>query len=364
MQVQKIVKGKIHNLTNKKEDLISREYNSFQDLIDLSNNDLDFLDIFENIRVYSTTRQQANKIKFQKKPKNEQPLRLRNDCFKIEKQDTQISKFWIKIPVYNPERERGDSVWCPVIIPYKYEKLIEECKLGDSELIKKNNEWFVHVVVKKEVKIKKNYNDVLAIDLGVKWIATSVALSDRETKFYGKEIRETRGHHFHLRKKLAKKKIEQFYEWIKNTEEQDKINDRIHKISREIVKDAKRKNAMIVYGDLKGIREEDKGRRLNRKMASSPIYKLVQYIKYKANWQGIKVMEVSEAWTSQLCWRCGSKGTRHKGLFKCPNCGLEEDSDKNGATNIGKRALGKSEIRFWKSKDFQHLKTKGFQDLY
>lgn len=334
MLVQKIVKGKLHNLTNRKEDLISREYESFQDFIK-----------GENVNLYSATKQQAKKVKFQKKPKYEQPLRLRNDVFRIERQNTEISKFWIKIPVYNPDKNKGDSVWCPIIIPYKHEELVEKLKFGDSELIKRGSDWFVHIVVKKEVEIKKEYNDVLAIDLGVKWIATSVALSDRETKFYGKKIRETRGHYFYLRKKLAKKKIEQFYKWVKNTKEQDKIDDRIHKISREIVEDAKERNAIIVLGDLKGIREQDKGRRFNRKMGSSPIYKLVKYIEYKANWEGIKVIKVSEAYTSQLCWRCNEKGTRHQGLFECEKCGLEENSDRNGAINIGKRALSKSEIR-------------------
>ncbi len=33
---------------------------------------------------------------------------------------------------------------------------------------------------------------------------------------------------------------------------------------------------------------------------------------YKANWEGIPVMFVNEAYTSQLCWRCGSAGKRKK----------------------------------------------------
>ncbi|MFX0163682.1 MAG: RNA-guided endonuclease InsQ/TnpB family protein [Candidatus Hodarchaeota archaeon] len=335
MLVHKTVKAKLHSLTKIKEDLISREYNAFQEAVKGKK---------EDVNLYSATKQQAKKkkIKFQKKPKKkEQPLRLRNDCFRIEKQeDTKISKFWIKIPVYNPEKDRGDSVWCPIVIPRKDEKLIEQCDFGDSELVKKGNDWFVHLVVKKEAEIQDTYNDVLAIDLGVKWIATSVALSDRKTNFYGKEIRKIRGHYFYLRKKLARKKIHQFYNRIKNSKEKDKINDKLHKISKKIIDDAKKRNALIVLGDLKGIRKQNKGRRFNRKLNSFSYHKLVQYIKYKANWEGIQVIKVSEAYTSQFCWRCGTKGVRHNGLFKCPSCGLLENSDRNGAINIGKRALG------------------------
>ena len=335
MLVQKTVKAKLHSLTKVKKDLIRREYNAFQEAV----KGID-------VNLYSATKQQAKKTKFQKKPKKkEQPLRLRNDCFRIEKQETKISKFWIKIPVYNPEKERGDSIWCPIIIPYKYERLIEGGGFGDSELLKKENrddEWFVHLVVKKEVKPKNSYehNDILAIDLGVRWIATSVALSDRKTKFYGKEIRKIRGHYFYLRKKLGKKKIRKYCKQIKNSKEKDRINDRLHKISRKILEDAKKRNALIVLGDLKGIRKHGKGRRFNRKLNTFPYYKLVQYIEYKANWEGVQVLKVSEAYTSQLCWRCSRKGIRHNGLFKCSNCGLLENSDRNGALNIGKRALG------------------------
>ncbi|RLG57849.1 MAG: transposase, partial [Hadesarchaea archaeon] len=64
---------------------------------------------------------------------------------------------------------------------------------------------------------------------------------------------------------------------------------------------------------------------------------------YKANWRGIRVVEVSEAYTSRRCWRCGALGERsgkHHGLFECPRCGLKENADRNGAFNIGRRALG------------------------
>ena len=40
----------------------------------------------------------------------------------------------------------------------------------------------------------------------------------------------------------------------------------------------------------------------------------------------------------------GEKGRRpSRGLFECPNCGLEDNADKNGALTIPKRALGKFE---------------------
>ena len=66
---------------------------------------------------------------------------------------------------------------------------------------------------------------------------------------------------------------------------------------------------------------------------------LFNYIEYKA---GIDVQLVEEYDTSQTCNRCACEGARAtQGRFECPECGLDDNADKNGALNIGKRALGK-----------------------
>ncbi|MGY5852471.1 MAG: transposase [Candidatus Thorarchaeota archaeon] len=49
---------------------------------------------------------------------------------------------------------------------------------------------------------------------------------------------------------------------------------------------------------------------------------------------------VSEAWTSIMCWKCGSKGKRPKqNYFKCPTCGHKTNADRNGAINIAGRLI-------------------------
>ena len=63
-------------------------------------------------------------------------------------------------------------------------------------------------------------------------------------------------------------------------------------------------------------------------------------MKYKAALAGIKVIQMSEASTSQYCRKCYQKGV-HKiqGLFTCTKCG-EENADRNATFNIAYRALG------------------------
>ena len=75
-------------------------------------------------------------------------------------------------------------------------------------------------------------------------------------------------------------------------------------------------------------------------MGSQPFYLFKQQLIYKANWEGIRVLMVSEAYTSQTCSRCGMRGQRVAGRFSCQNCGLVCDADVNAAWNIGKRAHG------------------------
>ena len=84
------------------------------------------------------------------------------------------------------------------------------------------------------------------------------------------------------------------------------------------------------------------GRKFNRKLSGFQYYKLAQFIKYKAALVGIKVIEVSEAWTSQYCKTCCQKGTsKIQGLFQCQTC-CEDNADRNAAYNIAKRGLGQA----------------------
>lgn len=196
--------------------------------------------------------------------------------------------------------------------------------------------------MEKDIPEKNQYQNVIAIDMGIRHIATSVELASGKTVFYGGELNRVRGHYFWLRKKLGIKKA---IETIKKIAQREKriTNDIIHKISREIVDRAIESNAIIILGNIKYLRKKKQKqyrKRMARLLAGFPYYKLMQYIRYKAAFASIKVIEVSEAWTSQACTECREKGHRKtQGLFVCNQCG-EENADRNAAFNIAKRGLG------------------------
>ena len=115
----------------------------------------------------------------------------------------------------------------------------------EAKVFKRNNGWFVHITVEKEVEIKREYNNILAIDLGIRRIATVASTTDTRPKFYGNEFRKVRGHYFYLRRKLGKLKKFKAIKKI-GTKEKRVVDDLLHKISREIVNRAKEEHAVIV----------------------------------------------------------------------------------------------------------------------
>ena len=114
---------------------------------------------------------------------------------------------------------------------------------------------------------------------------------------------------------------------------------------REIVNQAINTNSVILLGDIKHLRKKGHrkkmGRKFNRKLSGFQYYKLTQYIKYKSALAGIKVISISESYTSQYCRKCYQKGIRKtQGLFECSRCNIKENVDRNAAFNIAYRGLG------------------------
>ncbi|MGC8849156.1 MAG: RNA-guided endonuclease InsQ/TnpB family protein [Candidatus Bathyarchaeia archaeon] len=277
MKARKTIKAKILELRKGKEELLKHECENWQR----------YLRGDETAPLYSATRQQADRLlkrlgdRFN--PNKEYPLILRRDVYRA---NTKLTPYWLKMPVH--------GVKGGINVPIEtHEPITDDVVCKEAKIIRKNDEWFVYITVEKEVE-ERNPKSVLAVDLGIRWIATTVNSNNPKPKFYGKELKKVKGHYFYLRRSLALKKA---YKTIKKIgyKERRVINDILHKISKAIVNEALENDSMIVIGNLKGIRKNGKGRRFNRKLHNGfPYYKLSQFIEYKARWHGIKVIKVSE----------------------------------------------------------------------
>ena len=161
----------------------------------------------------------------------------------------------------------------------------------------------------------------------------------REPRFYGREARGVRRHYAWLRRRLGERKLLRVIRKVKDTERR-KVNTLCHQISHAIVQQAKANDAVIVVGDLRGIRANAKGKRMNRIVSNMPYHKLTAQLGYKAAWEGVTMVKLNERGTSKTCHRCGSADTSRivQSLFQCHGCGLVYNADLNGAKNICKRA--------------------------
>ena len=124
-----------------------------------------------------------------------------------------------------------------------------------------------------------------------------------------------------------------------------KVDNDNHFISRQVVKFALENGAGVIkMEDLSGIHDRIENRFLFRNWC---YYDLQSKIEYKAKREGIKVLYVDPAYTSQTCIYCGNvkKSQRDKNRFKCKACGKEEHSDYVGAVNVARRENGKAKRR-------------------
>jgi len=345
LKVKKTIKAKIVYLTRIKQRLLEEEYANLQRFLHGGKTEL-----------YSANKQQAERFYKKIKPNKKYPLSVRKDLLKLERRDTKIAEYWVRLPV----KGRRGGLWVAVKPHCPIEPDVEIC---ESKLFKRNGNFYLYVVFQKEVEIPKpeptDKTVVIACDIGEANPLASVELWNQGEKrknalFLGREIRNIRAHYNDLKKRIGQKKVKHAVKWIKEhveDKETRKVNDVLHKATTKIVDTAEELKksgctSIIVYGDLEKVRHQrirgkTRCRKNNRKIHAMSSHKIKHMLTYKALWKEIPVIPVNETYTSQLCWRCGSLNTETgKRLFKCKDCGLEYNRDLNGAVNMGNRLYG------------------------
>lgn len=329
MKIQKTIKARIVSLTKRKEELLEREYTNWQNTLQGWASPL-----------YSATKQQAERLaKRLGKRMNDidYPMVLRNDVINIQRHDTQIAHYWMKVPIHGI---RG-GIKVPLQLPQNQEGLLS-LPIKESKLIWKRDHWSVHIVVEKEVASNTSFSyPIIAVDFGERHIATSVewdGVSMKNPKFYGTEVRGIRRHYAWLRMRLGERKCLRTIKKVGNSE-QRKVDAVLHNISRQIVDRAKEIGATIVLGSPNGksMRRSAKGRRFRRIVYSMPYYRLTQFITYKASWDSVPVVLKNEDFSSKECHVCHEWMKRpQQDLVICQRHG-HYNADLNAGINLAKR---------------------------
>jgi putative transposase len=114
------------------------------------------------------------------------------------------------------------------------------------------------------------------------------------------------------------------------------MRDMEHKISRAVVDAAvERKAGTIVVGDVRDVADGvNCGKVQNQRMSRWDHGKIRQYVKYKAEAEGITVKLEDEAYTTQTCPECGACHKPRGRTYRCPACGFQAHRDVVGQINI------------------------------
>jgi len=117
-----------------------------------------------------------------------------------------------------------------------------------------------------------------------------------------------------------------------------RIKDLNHKIACKAISFCLDHNVIdIAVGYLNGIAQNTKGRlsrKIRQKISQWEYYKQKQYLIDKGAKVGIKVIDVSEAYTSKTCPYCGAINPTNDRNYFCSNCNLKCHRDVIGACNI------------------------------
>lgn len=254
--------------------------------------------------------------------------------------------------------------------------------------------YWIEAVYNVEVKeIERDESRIMSIDIGLKYIATAVDNCGGQpisfsggpfkslNQFYNKEMSRLRSEQCRTTPRIAEiqRKYhdgelsdEEWREWRSMSgmtsrmkqltqKRNDRVSTMFHRLSREIINEAiKREIGVIVIGHNPGQKQRiDLGKKTNQQFTQLPIFKLIGQIAYKAELQCIKMIEVTEEYTSKASFLDGDvipdrKKVRKKenghsnvifsgrrsprGLYTS-SAGIKIHADVNGAYNIMRKAF-------------------------
>jgi len=224
-------------------------------------------------------------------------------------------------------------------------ELLATHRQGESDLIRRGRNWFLIATIDlPDVAPADPTSGFVGVDLGIENIAvTHNPTTGEHRDWSGKAIKDRRHKNRLLRTKLQKKGTKSAKRLLKarSRKETRFAADINHQISKTIVAEAKRTGCGIAVEDLTGIRQRVRLRKPQRATHSSWAFaQLGSFLTYKAARQGVLLLQVDPAYTSQQCSACGHidrKNRPNQAEFCCQKCGFSLGADRNASINISMR---------------------------
>ena len=174
-------------------------------------------------------------------------------------------------------------------------------KLCQVTFAPRNDYFLVYVIYEVEQTISQKSDKVAAIDIGLKNLATVTFSEKDEPILYRSDLVKINKDFNRLDADYASilKKTQNKYTSKRRTRFLEKcsglIEDRLHKISREIINDLSHRGVSTV------IVGKNTGQKIGSKLKNFvqvPLFRLIEMIQYKAKLAGITFIQVNESYTS------------------------------------------------------------------
>lgn len=207
---------------------------------------------------------------------------------------------------------------------------------GEADLVIINGKFYLYQTIDIPDEEEETAEDFIGVDMGITDI---VSLSDG-TNICSKEVKDIRIRYSKVRASIQSKGTRNCHKLLKRLKGRERRFATIvnHRISKQIVAKAKKEQKGIAIEDLKNIRigvnSKKRNKTFRRRINSWSFYQLRSFLEYKCKINGIQLVAINPAYTSQTCHNCGHIGIRKGKHFLCNHCGNVADADINAALNI------------------------------
>ena len=205
---------------------------------------------------------------------------------------------------------------------------------GESDLVYKKGKFYLFQAVDIPDGDIEDVEEFIGVDFG----QTDIAVLSDGNNYNSEQLKNIRKKYSKVRASVQSKGTKSSKRLLKRLsgKEHRFVSINNHTISKQIVQKAKAEHKGIAIENLAGIRKTAKPKSKAQKTELNrwSFYQLRQFLTYKALLNGVKLISVPPAYTSQMCNCCLHIGIRKGKNFKCENCGNIADADHNAALNI------------------------------
>ena len=237
----------------------------------------------------------------------------------------------------------------------EYKKLLKTSKINNVTIKRENGKYYAIVNITTTVEELEKTGKSIGIDLGLKNLATlsnGQEITNLDLKREDKMIQK-------YQKKLSRQKymsknyqktLKKYYKWTNR--KNNKIQNAYHQLSKYLITQYD-----IIAMENLNIKGMFKNKKWAPKLQKISLYKLLNMIKYKAEWYGKTFIQVNRFYPStKTCNTCGYKNkniTLKTRQWTCPICKTKHHRDINAAKNILNESIKQNNLIKKKNKNLK-----------